>query len=69
MLHFINGGICNGGDDSFYIDFGNWIVAQGKELCSNFIRNGYISIIDYIKSNNITEENYEFESFIYVFNE
>lgn len=68
LLHYINGGIVNEGDDGFFMDFGNWVVAQGKELCSEFMKNGSDVIIKYIKDNKISEQDYTYECFAYVFN-
>ena len=67
LLHISNGGIVDGGDDSFYMDFGHWVVAQGKELCDGFIRNGHKTIIKYIEDNNISEDDYTYECMAYCF--
>lgn len=55
------------GDDHFYLDFGNWLVAQGEELYIKFKENGHTAVIDYIKKYNIPESEYGFESMGYVF--
>lgn len=66
-LHISDGGIVDGGDDTFYIDFGNWIIAQGKELYDEFMSKGHSVIIDYIKRNNLKKAEYTFECMEYAF--
>ena len=55
------------GDDSTFMDFGNWLVAQGEELCMNFLRNGSKSVLDYITENNISYSDYTYECMVYAF--
>lgn len=66
-LHINNGGIINSGDDGFYMDFANWIIAQGEDLYNSFKNKGHIAIFDYIKEYNIPESDYTFECMIYIF--
>lgn len=65
-LHIINGGIVEGGDDAFYLDFTAWLVAQGKELYCDFINRGNIAIIEYIEKNKISSDDYTYENMGYV---
>lgn len=64
-LHEENGGIVEGGDDTFYEDFACWVIAQGEELLNSFNENGHKIIIDYIKENKINGEEYTFENMKY----
>ena len=57
-------GFVNSADDGFYIDFANWLVAQGEELYNSFKKNGYEVVINYIKQHNIKEKDYTFECMI-----
>lgn len=66
-LHISNGGIVDTGDDGFYMDFGNWLFTQGKELWQSFIEKGHKVVIDYIVENDIQEEEYTYECMAYVF--
>ena len=66
-LHLSNGGIVNGGDDTFCMDFGGWVIAQGKELYDNFMKNGSTVIIEYINKNHVSEDDYTYECMSYVF--
>ena len=65
-LHVINGGIVEGGDDAFFIDFTAWLVAQGKELYYDFIDRGSVAIIEYIEKNKISSDDYTYENMGYV---
>lgn len=66
-LHLSNGGFLEGGDDTFYIDFPNWLVAQGEELYNNFREHGISAIFSYIITNNIKEKDYTYENMFYAF--
>ncbi|WP_028592325.1 DUF4240 domain-containing protein [Paenibacillus massiliensis] len=68
-LHEEEGGIIS--DDwsyeQFYMDFGSWIVAQGKDLYYMFFREGHEAVLSYIEERGVTEEDYMFESMMYAF--
>lgn len=66
-LHWSNDGIIDGGDDTFYMDFGSWLFAQGKELWESFTNKGHKAVIEYINQNNIQEEDYTYECMTYIF--
>lgn len=66
-LHINNGGIVSSGDDGFYMDFANWLIAQGVDLYKKFKENGHTAVLDYIKENDISKSNYMYESMIYCF--
>lgn len=66
-LHISNGGVVDGGDDTFYMDFGSWLVVQGEELYKDFKNKGYKAVIDYIRVNNIDRNEYTFECMVYAF--
>ena len=68
-LHVSFGGIVNAGDDGFYMDFANWVIAQGEELFKRFQEEGHTAILDYIKKHNVTEEDYRYECMIYAFSQ
>lgn len=68
-LHYNHGGIVDRGDDGFYMDFGNWVIAQGEELFQQFKKEGHEAILDYIKKNNVPCEDYNFECMIYAFHD
>jgi hypothetical protein len=68
-LHVGRGGILNEGDDGFYIDFGNWFVAQGVNFIELFLERGPKVVYDYIKDHNIDEDDLTYECMIYAFNE
>lgn len=61
-------GILEGYDNDFEW-FCDWFFAQGKELWDLYNKNGYKVIIDYIKTNDISDSNYTYESMYYVFDE
>lgn len=67
LLHYENGGVVHGCDSTFYEDFSEWLVAQGKDLYESYKERGISSILSYIINNNISEEDYEYESMIYAF--
>lgn len=69
QLHYCNGGIIVSGDDGFYMDFANWVIAQGRELFEQFQVHGHKAVLNYIEANNIAEEEYMYESMAYVFQE
>lgn len=66
-LHEQNGGIVSAGDDGFYMDFANWLLAQGQDLYKKFQKEGHQAVIDYIEENHISENDYLFECMSYVF--
>jgi hypothetical protein len=68
-LHMQEGGIVEGGDDTFFVDFPNWIVAQGEKLFNNFKNTNHYAIINYIKKHKITDKDYTYECFVYAFSE
>lgn len=68
-LHVQDGGIVDTGDDGFYMDFANWVVAQGKALFDVFKNEGHEAVLNYIKENEISEDDYTFECMVYVFQE
>lgn len=67
LLHIDNGGIICSGDDGFYMDFGNWVIAQGEGLFNRFKEEGHQAILDYIKEHDVPEDDYMFECIVYVF--
>ena len=66
-LHISNGGFVIGGDDSFYTDFGAWVVAQGEELLEQFKEFGVLAIVSYIINNKIDKSDYMYECMEYAF--
>lgn len=66
-LHLVNGGFLNENDDGFYVDFGNWLLAQGEDLVTALKSEGRDVVIDYIDRHGVSESDYLFESMIYVF--
>lgn len=70
-LHCDYGGIVDSGDDGFYMDFANWVIAQGEELFNAYKskRNGYKAILQYINELELSDTEYRFECMIYVFPE
>lgn len=68
-LHVQNGGIVDSGDDGFYMDFPNWVVAQGEGLYKEFFEKGHQAIMEYINEHDIDEDDYLYESMGYVFHE
>jgi hypothetical protein len=66
-LHMSEGGIINGADDGFYVDFASWLVGQGKKLHDDYKKQGNKAILDYIEKNNITKEQYQYECIMYAF--
>ena len=50
------------------LDFSHWVVAQGEEVCQNFLLS-YSSIERYIKKHNLKEEDYNFKGLMHVFGE
>jgi len=65
-LHVSNGGIVDG-NDTFYMDFGAWLVSQGEKLFKRYLKYGYQEVINYIKMNDIKEVDYTYECMDYVF--
>lgn len=68
-LHFTRGGIIQSGDDGFYMDFSNWVIAQGEELFNDFKENGRAAILSYIINNKVPEKDFMFECMIYAFHD
>lgn len=68
-LHMDFGGMIDGGDDTFYMDFGNWIIAQGEELYDKFMTIGHQTIYDYIEKHCIPVKEYTFECMAYAFHD
>ena len=68
LMHWSRGGFIQTGDDGFYMDFGSWLVAQGKDLFDAFQEEGREAIIRYIRENGFTEEDYHYESMCYAYN-
>lgn len=70
-LHIEYGGVVDGGDDTFYMDFANWVIAQGEELFNAYKskRNGYKAILNYINELELSEYEYTFECMVYVFHD
>jgi len=68
-LHVSHGGIVNGGDDAFYMDFGSWLLAQGEDLYTEFKEKGHTAVLDYIKKYNVCVDDYRFECMIYAFHD
>lgn len=68
-LHVQDGGIVDTGDDGFDMDFANWVIAQGKALFDAFKTEGHEVVLDYIKKNKISEDDYTYECMVYVFQE
>lgn len=66
-LHMSNGGVVNGADDTFYLDFASWLVGQGVILYNDYMERGNKAVLDYIKHNNITREQYEYECMMNAF--
>lgn len=51
--------------DSDFICFRIWILFQGEKLYNDIYAHGNISILDYIKKYNISENEYRYESLYY----
>lgn len=68
-LHITNGGIIESSDDGFYMNFANWVIAQGEQLVNDFWEEGCSAVLNYIIRNGVTKEEYMFESMICVFGE
>ena len=68
FMHVRHGGFIRAGDDGFFMDFGSWLVAQGKDLFGTFQKEGRWAIGRYIKENRFTEEDYLYESMCYAYN-
>ena len=66
-LHWSKGGIINGADDCFYLDFASWLVGQGKELYDDYFKRGAIAILTYVINNGITREQFEYECMMNAF--
>lgn len=67
LMHACRGGFVRTGDDGFYIDFGSWLVAQGKELFDAFQKEGRKAVERYIGENGFCEGDYCFESMCYAY--
>lgn len=66
-LHISNGGIVNGGDDTFYLDFASWLVGQGVILYQDYMNRGSKAVLEYIERNNISREQFEYECIMNAF--
>lgn len=69
QMHWSRGGVVTGSDDALYMDHKNWVIAQGQELVESFIGNGRQVLLDYIAEYGLTENNYTYESMVYIFYE
>jgi hypothetical protein len=67
LLHASRGGVVDGGDDAFYADFANWLLAQGEDMFNNFKKNGHKLVLVYIRGNDIPQEDLTFENMGYAF--
>jgi hypothetical protein len=67
QLHKSNGGIVYGGYDTFYLDFASWLVGQGVILYQDYMEHGSKAVLEYIKHNNITREQFEYECMMNAF--
>ncbi|ANU12646.1 hypothetical protein B481_1315 [Planococcus halocryophilus Or1] len=63
------GGIVEGGDDTFYQDFGHWFVAQGETVFKKYQEKGHLAMLEYIDKHHIDEEEYTFENMVYAFHD
>ena len=66
-LHLSNGGIVNGGDDRFYLDFASWLVGQGMILYQDYMERGSKAVLEYIKRHKISREQFEYECMMNAF--
>lgn len=66
-LHIQNGGFVDGGDDAFYQDFADWIVAQGEELYNEILDRDCNVVKEYITKNDIGSNDYLYENIGYAF--
>ena len=66
-LHLSNGGIVNGGDDRFYLDFASWLVGQGMILYQDYMESGSKAVLEYIKRHKISREQFEYECMMNAF--
>lgn len=69
LMHLSNGGFVQAGDDGFYMDFGSWLLSQGRELFDKFESEGHEAVELYIKQNHISPKDYLFESMCYAYAE
>lgn len=56
-----------GGDDAFYIDFVDWIIGQGEELYSEYMKDGYVAIEKYIEKYSVSDDDITHENLSYPF--
>lgn len=66
-LHASRGGIVEGGDDAFYLDFPAWVVAQGQELYTYAKSDGAKMIESYVSHYGISTRDLTFENLMYPF--
>lgn len=66
-LHINCGGIVDSGEDGFYSDFPNWLVAQGETLYKAFLEKGHKQVLSYIKKYSIESDELTFENMVYAF--
>lgn len=67
LLHARKGGFVRSGDDGFYMDFGSWLVAQGKDLFDDFQQEGHEAVVRYVCEGGFDEDDYRFESMCYAY--
>ena len=67
LLHESNGGFVGAGDDGFYMDFANWLVAQGEELYNDFTTRGTEAVVEYVNEHQLGSRDYLFECMVYAF--
>jgi len=66
-LHISNGGVVNGADDTFYLDFASWLVGQGMILYQDYMNRGSKAVLEYIKRHKISREQFEYECMMNAF--
>lgn len=59
--------LVKGGDDTFFMDFSNWAVAQGEEFFNEIQKEGMVFLKEYIDKHNVSRSEYTYECMIYVF--
>lgn len=67
LLHISKGGVVNAGDDGFYLDFPNWVLAQGYTLYQDFLKRKHIAVLEYVRKYNVPSEDLYFENMGYAF--
>ena len=69
QMHEMHGGIIARGDDSFYIDFADWLTSRGTEFLIGYFRYGKEFVFNYIEDYDIPGSEFLFEGITYVFSE